>query len=145
MLRKLDDAIITGHQWIVDLVQKQPRWCAEQALYTQITVFVVRSTLDQSPVWTFLLIMPIFGLMFWIARRLPSELLASMSNARFVALIFLSFNLVFIFDSAGIKTTNIILRIANDLMLTMFYYFLACHPPKPRVRKPKLVPSTSST
>lgn len=138
MIRRLDARIIAAHQWVVDLSQRQPAWCARQcALLGAVCAVLWPHFTDVSLLSA---AVALVGFLVLSATSLLPGAAAAVGAVTWIRILFL---LVVVLDFAllllialavlSADTTRFAFSMAIDLAWCGYYYFAACHPPRPPV------------
>lgn len=138
MIRRLDAFLVARvFQPVVDAVQRQPAWMARQcALLGALVVALRHHFVGASLVATVVSLVCL--LLAAAITQLPASV-ASIGALRWVRCVLMLF---LVFDAVALALyPDASARLASASLLDLawfgFYYFAACHPPRPRVPRPR--------
>ena len=139
MIRRLDAFLIAqAFQPLVDLSQRQPAWCARQcALLGAVCAVLWPHFTDASLLSAAVVLV---GFLVLSATSLLPGAAAAVGAVTWIRILFLlavvlDFALLLLIALAVLTadTTRFAFSMALDLAWCGYYYFAACHPPRPRV------------
>jgi hypothetical protein len=133
----IDEKLVSAHQWIVDLFQRQPAWWVEQTAWAFIAADIVAAALSWDSNWDIIIVLMTLGIgtSMIIASRNPALLASAATQAKPYRMMFLA---LLGYQLFILITTPVIDRLAHLLgtfLLTSCHYFAACQPPRPRKRR----------
>lgn len=138
MIDMIDKPVLDFHQWIVDLTQKKPRWCAQQAFYL-MALFTCFKIFWERPSIAYIFVCSFVLTLLWVLLRFRTDdRLSSIGSMRMLLWVFPVLDLIRMFN--GHTDAGNAAQLASDVMFVAVYYFCSCKPPKPRLPKTKLVP-----
>ena len=135
--KKLDDFIVDKiYQQIVDLTQKEPRWLVCQMLLATNLINIMDLAFG-GQMANVLIGLFCYGLMYVV--MLTPAYVSMISIATFQRVLLGVFGVLTIINFLANTTAHTTIVLLRDILYFSAWCFISCRPPKPRVRKTKLV------
>lgn len=129
LFARADAAVVAFHQDLVDALQRHPLWFARVCLLALAAVMACRAiAYDRAGFWLALDALMLAGL--WFDCR-SSAFLATIGSVRWVRCLGLVFILLDVLFALLVPSPARVLQLMISVLLTAFFYFAACRPPKP--------------